>query len=391
MRIGIEALKIFRKHKHGMDVVAIELIRQLQCIDKSNQYYIFCFDDDDSHILYDTDNFTIVKIKSLPSPIAEQAILPFLTLYYRLDILHSTGNTAPLLSFCKQAITLHDIIYLESNSNIVGGSLYQKIGNFYRKLIVPFVIKRASAIFTVSDSERNVILQKMPELSNRIDVIRNSYSSHFFKKPAGTSLNNIVRYRLPETPYIFLLGNTDPKKNTLNTLKALGLLHNEGKLKCKIVISDLSKRKIKSMLKSINADSLFNEMIITNYISNIDLPDIYNNACLFLYTSLRESFGIPILEAMACGTPVVASNTSAIKETAGSAAYFVNPESPEDIANGIFKLQNNEELRSKLIRLGHEQTKNFNWQKSARILIEAYQHIYLQEHEISTITNQIRG
>jgi len=387
MRIGIEAFRIFRAHKHGMDIVALELIRQLQNNDKTNQYYIFCFDDDDSHILHETNNFTIIKIKSLPTPLAEQVLLPFFTVYYKLDVLHSTGNTAPLFTFCKQIVTLHDIIYLEPKSKLKGGSIYQQIGNFYRKLIVPGVIKRASKIITVSNSEKEIITENIPNLHSRVEVIPNSYSSHFYKKPEGTSLNNLVRYKLPEKPFIFLFGNTDPKKNTLITLKALGLIHQQGKLDCKIVISDISKRNIKSMLKSLKMEDLLNEIIITNYISNTDLPDIYNHAQVFLYTSLRESFGIPVLEAMSCGTPVVASAIPAIKETAGSAAHFVNPESAEHIAKGILEVLNNEELSSKLIHRGHQQAKKFSWQKSSLSLIETYQSLYEAESKASTIAN----
>lgn len=387
MRIGIEAFRIFRKHKHGMDIVALELIRQLQSNDKTNEYFIFCFDDTDDHILFDTNNFTIVKIKPLPTPIAEQILLPLLSLYYKLDVLHSTGNTAPLLSFCKQIITLHDIIYLERNTNLKGGSFYQRTGNIYRKLIVPGVLNRASKIITVSNSEKEIIITNSPSSSDKIDVIPNAYSAHFYKKPEGTSLNNIIRYKLPEQPFIFLFGNTDPKKNTLNTLKALGLLNQQNKLNRKIVISDLSKRKIKSMLKSIKMEELWSEIIITDYISNTDLPDIYNNAGLFLYTSLRESFGIPILEAMACGTVVVASNTAAIKETAGSAAHFVDPQSPENMAKGIFEALNNEELRAKLIYRGFQQCRKFSWQKSSLMMIDSYQSVLLTGNKTTTIVN----
>jgi glycosyltransferase involved in cell wall biosynthesis len=387
MRIGIEAFRIFRAHKHGMDIVALELIRQLQKNDKSNQYYIFCFEDDDIHILDETNNFTIIKIKSLPTPIAEQILLPFLTAYYKLDVLHSTGNTAPLITFCKQIVTLHDIIYLEGKSKLKGGSVYQRIGNYYRKLIVPGVIKRAAKIITVSQSEKEIITENIPKLNSKVEVIPNSYSSHFYKKPEGTSLNNSARYKLPLKPFIFLFGNTDPKKNTLNTLKALGIIHKKGKLNCKIVISDLSKRNIKSMLKSLKMEYLINEIIVTNYISNTDLPDIYNNAQVFLYTSLRESFGIPVLEAMSCGTPVVASNVPAIRETAGSAAHFVNPESAEDIAKGILDVISNDELSSKLIHRGHQQVQKFSWQKSALMLIDTYQGICETSSKESTIVS----
>ena len=172
MRIGIEAFRIYRQHKHGIDIVALELIRQLQKIDKNNQYYIFCFDEQENNLLYESDNLKIVCLPNVTGPIAEQFIMPFLTLKYRLDVLHSTGNTAPLIRFCKQIISLHDIIYLEKNNTFKGRSLYQRIGNAYRRLIVPNVVKRADRIITVSISERDEIVRRYPQLNNKIEIIK---------------------------------------------------------------------------------------------------------------------------------------------------------------------------------------------------------------------------
>lgn len=375
MRIGIEAFRIFRTHKHGIDIVALELIRQLQKIDKNNQYFIFCFDEQENNLLYETDNFRIIKVPKVTGPIAEQLILPFLTLKYKLDVLHSTGNTAPLIRFCKHIITLHDIIYLEKNNTLKGGSLYQKIGNAYRRLIVPNVVKRADRIITVSTSERDAIVSRYTQLNNKLEIINNACSSHFFKKPEATMLNTMVRYKLFDEPYILFHGNAEPKKNVNNVLLALSIIQKKGSLPFKIVITDISERKIKSKLNNLGIPQLLPYLILTNYVSNIELPDIYNKAQLFLYPSLRESFGIPILEAMSCGTPVITSNCSSMPEVAGNAAYLVDPTSPKNIAKGIEKIYNDLDLRGKLIQKGFERTKCYNWKNSAELLRQTYESI----------------
>jgi glycosyltransferase involved in cell wall biosynthesis len=120
-------------------------------------------------------------------------------------------------------------------------------------------------------------------------------------------------------------------------------------------------------------------MVICDYIPNQDLPYIFSGALQFLYPSLRESFGIPILESMACGTPVITSNTSAMPEIAGDAALLVDPYSPEAIAEGILKIETDENLRKELINSGNERIKFFSWEKTATELLKIYKNIVNHE------------
>ena len=180
----------------------------------------------------------------------------------------------------------------------------------------------------------------------------------------------MLKYKVPAKSYIFFLGNTDPKKNTVNVLKAYHQLRSKGKTELKLVIADLSKYELNKLLHKHHLESIQEDIHITNYIRNEDLPDIYNRASIFLYPSLRESFGLPILEAMACGTPVITSGSYAMPETAGDAAMMVNPESPESIANAIEKLSNNKDLIISYKAKGFERVKLFSWNSSARQLVQ---------------------
>ena len=375
MRIGIEAFRIFRKNKHGMDIVALETIKRLQYVDQDNTYFLFCFSDQEGYQLQETENLRIIKIPRIPSPLAEQFIIPLLALKYNLDILHSTGNTSPLFLHCKRLITLHDIIYLEKKDQLKGGTLYQRIGKKYRKFIVPKIVKKADCLVTVSENERSIITAKLPELAFRLKVIQNAFGSHFMPKPDELTLSGMLKYKVPAKPYIFFLGNTDPKKNTVNVLKAYHQLRSKGKTELKLVIADLSKYELNKLLHKHHLESIQEDIHITNYIRNEDLPDIYNRASIFLYPSLRESFGLPILEAMACGTPVITSGSYAMPETAGDAAMMVNPESPESIANAIEKLSNNKDLIISYKAKGFERVKLFSWNSSARQLVQLYHSI----------------
>ena len=180
-----------------MDIVALEQIKRIQYLDRKNLYFIFCFQDTDIFVLESTSNVKIVKLPRIPSPIAEQFLLPFLAIKYQLDILHSTGNTSPLFLHCKRIITLHDIIYLRKDLQLKGGSTYQRIGNAYRKFIVPLVLPKATSIFTVSESEKSEISSTLPQLKDRIAIINNASSSNFTTKPEQSTLASKMKYNLP--------------------------------------------------------------------------------------------------------------------------------------------------------------------------------------------------
>jgi len=145
MKIGIEGQRLFRKKKHGMDMVALELIRNLQKIDTINEYFIFIKPDEDDSVLNETPNFKIIKLEGGSYPVWEQFALPKAAKEYGCQILHCTSNTAPVNCKIPMVVTLHDIIYMESSYlKILSGSasLYQKFGNLYRKLVVPRVIRK---------------------------------------------------------------------------------------------------------------------------------------------------------------------------------------------------------------------------------------------------------
>ncbi|MBT3423960.1 MAG: glycosyltransferase family 4 protein [Cytophagia bacterium] len=366
MRIGIEGQRLFRKKKHGMDMVALELIRNLQIIDKTNDYFVFIKPDEDDTCLNETENFKIVQVKALSYPIWEQIKLPQVIKRYKLDLMHYTSNTAPIFTRVPFVLTLHDIIFLEKKSVCHKGfNLYQRFGNFYRKKVVPIIVKKALIITTVSSYELAVISQYFDKQKHKLEFIYNGVSEHFEKITSDPKIEGVrAKYNLAEK-FIFAFGNTDPKKNTPGIIEAYGKY-------CKLVdnpipllLLDLDKNDLLSILKRINNIELLDHIQLTGYISNADLPIIYSLSEFFLFPSLRESFGIPLLEAMRCETAVISSNSSALREIAGDAAILVDPTSVEEIANAILDLSKNPELRTSLIQKGIKNSKKYSWQAMA--------------------------
>jgi len=381
MKIGIEGQRLFRKKKHGMDMVALELIRNLQKIDQSNEYFLFIKPDEDESCLTESAGFNIIKLDGGFYPFWEQIALPKAAQKYGCQILHCTSNTAPVNTSIPLVVTLHDIIYMESSYlRILNGSgtAYQKFGNVYRRMVVPRVLKKSRKIITVSNFEKNRIGEFFGmKGDSRLTAVYNGVSEHFKPIDDPGFLRAVKeKYHLPER-YFFFLGNTDPKKNTPGTLKAYSDFRKQTGLDIKLVMLDYDRAELEKILTVIGDRELMNHIILTGYVVNTDLPAIYCQCELFLYPSLRESFGIPMLEAMACGVPVITSDTSSMPEVAGDAGYLVDPFQPARITEAIVQIINNPELRKSMVEKGMMQAKLFSWKAMATNVLEIYKEIGL--------------
>ncbi|MFA7082072.1 MAG: glycosyltransferase family 1 protein [Bacteroidales bacterium] len=376
MKIAIEAQRIFRAKKHGMDFVALEAIREIQNLDKENQYFIIVSPGDD-RCLEETSNMKIIEISSIGGYLGwEQYALPKIIKKIKPDILHCTSNTAPI--FCKTnlILTLHDIIFLEKQAN-KNKSLYQKLGRIYRRLVVPRIITKAKKIITVSKFERNNIKNLLNVDDDSILFIHNGFNKHFEVKD---NPKEVYKKYIDTDNYLFFLGNTDPKKNSERTIVAYAnyIKNTDQNNIYKLLIADLREEFIDNILKENDIQFIKPYISSPDYIPNKDLPYIYSGAKAFLYTSLRESFGIPILESMACGCPIITSNTSAIPEIAGQGAILIDPYNIKEIQLSIEKVLVDEQFRDKQIRYGLERVNLFSWSNTAKELIKLYNSIQVK-------------
>jgi glycosyltransferase involved in cell wall biosynthesis len=371
MRIGIEAQRIFRKNKHGMDYVVLQEIKELQQCDTQNEYFVFVAPGED-HCLEDSKNVHIIEIGGNIYPIWEQITLPKVVNELKLDMLHCTSNTAPIWCSVPLILTLHDIIFMEPRDKS-NKSLYQNMGWLYRRLVVPRILKKCEYIITVSDFELNNITTKLGIARERMVMIYNGYNEWF--KPLK-DLKMKYRKYINESGYFFFLGNTDPKKNTERTLIAYSKYLEVSKVKRPLLMADLDKSYLNDIIARNHIENIISNIHMPGYIVNSDLPYIYNNAFAFLYTSLRESFGIPLLEAMACGTPVITSNTSSMPEIGGRNAILINPENPDEIAQMMIKLEEDREFYDQQKNLGIKRAQLFSWRQTAELLLEVYNRVY---------------
>ena len=346
MRIGIEAQRIFRTNKHGMDYVVLEEIKELQKSDVRNEYFVFVAPGED-RCLKDSKNVHIIEIGSNFYPLWEQFSLPRAVNQLNLDMLHCTSNTAP----------------------------NQNMGWRYRRFVVPRILKKCKRIITVSDFEFNNIITKLQIPEEKMVMIYNGYNK-WFRPVEDTEL--IYQQYIEEPGYFFFLGNTDPKKNTERTLIAYSKYLEMSDVKRKLLMADLDRGYLDEIIDRNDIGNIRDHIVMPGYIKNADLPYIYNNAFAFLYTSLRESFGIPLLEAMACGTPVITSNTSSMPEIGGSEVIMVNPLNVSEITEKMLLLEKDKALYQKQKDIGIIRAQQFSWEYTAEQLLTVYEDVYRQ-------------
>lgn len=366
MKIAIEAQRIFRRRKHGMDFVALETIRELQKRNDGNEYYVIVAPGED-RCLEESPNLSIIELRCPTYPLWEQVALPWVVRKLGVDLLHCTSNTAPLWCPVPLVLTLHDIIYLEPRRHR-SASLYQEMGWHYRRLVVPRILKKCRKIITVSQFECNRIREALRLPQEQLIPIYNGYNPHFRQLP--TVDNQVVARYIPHTDFLFFLGNTDPKKNTPRVLKAYGRYLEHSQVCRPLLVADLSKEHLQQLLHAEGLEALAPSIYCPGYIPNQHLVTLYNAAFAFLYPSLRESFGIPILEAMACGTPVITGSTSSMPEVAGEEALLVEPTDTEAIAKALWQLEEDPAFYRHQCAYGLQRVKQFSWSQTAADLVE---------------------
>ena len=370
MKIGIEAQRIFRKNKHGMDYVVLQEIRELSRMQTPHEFYVFVKPGDDPCV-ESTEHVHIIELRCPSYPLWEQWALPHAGHRYGIQLLHCTNNTAPLWSPAPLVLTLHDIIFLEPRDK-QNHSIYQNLGWLYRRLVVPRILPHCRRIITVSNFELQNIIGKLHIPRERMAMIHNGYNNWF--RPVDDK-DEVYKKYISDKGYFFFLGNTDPKKNTERTLVAYAKYLRQSMTKRRLLMADLNKEYLDDIIRRNGIEDIRQHIVMPGYIVNSDLPYVYNNAFAFLYTSLRESFGIPLLEGMACGTPVITSNTSSMPEIGGTEANLVNPESSDDIAEAMLRLETDAAFYEKQRQIGLQRVKLFSWRKTTEQLLKVYQEL----------------
>jgi glycosyltransferase involved in cell wall biosynthesis len=276
----------------------------------------------------DTSYQTVKKGNSF-FPWWEQYILPILSKQEALDFLILPYNTGPIFgnTQAKQIAVIHDLIFMRSRKELpLSMSLYQTLGRYYRRFVVPRVAKKADIIVTVSEYTKSELIEKLNVPADKIRVIPNSIENDWFVEPIPLT---------ERKPYLFTVTGSAPSKNVPNLLKAFSIAKNHYESNFMLRIAGINTAHHATYITQAKALGIEHQVEFLGFISDQELQLQYRQARAFVFASLFEGFGIPLLEAMASGTPVCCSNSTSLPEVVGDTALLFDPTDIADIANNL--------------------------------------------------------
>ena len=265
---------------------------------------------------------------------------------------------APLLMPCPFVVAVHDISYVHFPE------FFPRSVRLMLSTLVPFTIKRAAHVVTLSESAKQDMIDVYDVPEDKISVTYAAIQSHF--RP----LEDISR---PDRPYILAVGNLQPRKNLVRLITAYARLREKNKIEHQLVIVGQDLWFADTIIGA--AKSYQENILFTGYVSDDELVRLYNRADVFVYASLYEGFGLPPIEAMACGTPVVTSNVSSLPEAVGDAALTVDPHDVDAIGDAILKILTDDKLRHDLRQKGFDRATLFTPEKLARRLLDVFENV----------------
>lgn len=374
MLIGIDA-RMYGGEQTGIGNYIRNLTENLFPIDKKNSYVLFLLEPEFSRYQISSPQIQKVRVNARWYTWQEQIILPRVLHKIPLDLMHFPHFNAPLLYQGKFILTIHDITQNYFPGLGLKAGLRRKI---YRHVFA-HNIKKARKIISVSHYTKKDILKNFPIPSPKIKVIYEGINPSFQKIEDQKAIANICqKYRITK-PFLLYVGVLRDHKNVVGLIKAFLLLIRQFHLDLELVIIGKRDPRYLELNRFMIGKDIKSRIFFPGFVPEKDLILLYNAALIFALPSFREGFGFPPLEAMACGTPVVASQTTSIPEIVGDAALLFDPYNPADIAQKILHLYSRKDLQKKLIEKGFARTKSFLWAQCAQQTFKIYNQILSQK------------
>ena len=367
MRIGIDARKL---HDFGIGTYIRNLLRQLARQDGQTEYVVLARPADCEALATLGENFRAVPETAGNYSIAEQIRVPLALRREGVTLFHAPHYVLPPLVMCRSVVTIHDCIHL-----MFPQYLPNRIALTYARVSIGLASRRATRVLTVSESSKRDILRFVDIPAEKIDVIYNAYDERFGVEPREEDVARVrERYQLHD-PFVLYAGTVKPHKNVERLIEAFDLVRKHGLDDLKLVLIGDEISKYAALRRAVHSHQLHKFVRFLGYLPEETLAVMYRLASVFVFPSLYEGFGLPPLEAMASGTPVVTSNVSSLPEVAGDAAVLVDPYDSTSIAGGIERVLGDDALRRNLREKGLARAKQFSWETSVRRVREIYQEV----------------
>lgn len=358
--------------KVGVGVYAYNLIKQVSVLDNTNKYFVLIQDDDDTLELFSNEFIHLIKVNHkifrhfFLRFLLEQLYIPYLVIRKKISKVHSLHYSFPLLRFnAKRVVTIHDLTFF----------LMPEVHLRFKRLYFRTFIKLARfldcEIICVSHSTKRDLIKITKVSSERCTIIPLGKSDIFHNR---YSINEIritkKKYKIEENYFLFI-GTIEPRKNIITLIKAF-YEFNKLFTNYSLVIVGKKGWYYEEIFKLIDQLCIREKIIFTGFVFEEEKPLLLNGSQAFIYPSLYEGFGIPILEAMACGTPVITANLSSMPEVAGDAGILINPENSNELFKAMVQVIGNPSVAENMKNAGLIQSDKFSWEKTAKQTITLY-------------------
>ena len=370
MKVALDLGKI---HDFGVGTYIRNLVNHLAKIDSENTYFLLHGEIPNSTTLFTGENFKSIHLKERKQGELDRSELFRFLKRQAVDVCHIPHSDMPWRLPCRYLVTVHDCVPVLFPSG--DQARWVQTLRFHAKRRR---LQQAEHVISVSEATKHDVerLYRIPE--NRITVIHNALDERLSSLPTTLDSRSVLeRYQIQD-PYLLYAGNIRSHKNIPRLIEAfavaLGELRNHplySRLKLLIIGDEVAKHQ--ALRRTVVISRVQSDVRFLGFVPYDILKLFYQNAAAFVFPSLYEGFGLPPLEAMACGTPVLTSNTSSLPEVVGDAALLVNPENVFEIARGIKQVLCDDVVRAQLIRRGREQIKKFSWMTCAQKTLQLYE------------------
>ena len=365
--IAIDARKL---RDFGIGTYVRNLVREIAALDRDHSYLLFVRPDYDGSFDDLPANFKVVVERAGVYSVRELVAMSWRLYRLRVDLYHATHYVLPGFVPCRTVVTIHDIIHL-----LFPNYLPNRLAHLYAHRMIRRSLTRGDAIVAVSQNTRDDLASYFQVRTDKIRVIYNGVESAFRRQLEPAELSATLEPLGLRPPYLLFVGNPKPHKNLDSTVRAFARARQLAGFDARLVCVGARAGTDFKLLQRASQLGIDGQVVLLGHVAQEALPAIYQGATVFLYPTLYEGFGLPVVEAMASGTPVITSNTSALREIGGGYAHLVDPFDVEEIARAIAHCMSDQAHRDNLRKLGLRRAETFLWSKTAEKTLEVYREV----------------